>query len=213
MFKDHNPVINEFAQKNWRNFMDTVMMVSLSIKTPFHTIDKQMLDYRLHGLGSKYVWGFKRDTLKYLLEYGEELYDDLMELWTTPKKELGGTADSKDAAMMMRLMKVPGLGMVKAGFVMQLVFGRVGCMDVHNTRRFYKVDMKSVSLSAGVKKDSTKFKKIVNYVQLCKNYRSTAKLWDSWCEQLVFKPCNRGRFADGNAVSKLHVTALGITAW
>jgi hypothetical protein len=110
--------------------------------------------------------------------------------------------------MMMRLMDVPGLGMVKAGFVMQMMFGRVGCMDVHNTRRFYKVDARDVSISAGVRKDSTKFKKVVGYVQLCKNNRSTAKLWDSWCEQLVYKPCNRGRFADGNEVSQMHVAAL-----
>lgn len=107
-------------------------------------------------------------------------------------------------------MEVPGLGMVKAGFVMQMMFGRVGCMDVHNTRRFYKVDIKDVQISAGVRKDSTKFKKIIGYVQLCKGNRSTSRLWDSWCEQLVYKPCNRGRFADGNEVSQFHLQALAV---
>jgi len=208
MFKDVNPRINEYMQLNPIGMQDGVMLVSLSIKTPFHTLDNQMRDYKEKGLDSKYVWGFKKDTLEYLLKHSGELYDDLMELWLTPKKELGGTADSKDAAMMMRLLEVPGLGMVKAGFVMQMMFGRVGCMDVHNTRRFYKIDIKDVQLSAGVKKDATKFKKIVSYVQLCKNNRSTSKLWDSWCEQLVYKPCNRGRFADGNAVSQFHLQAL-----
>lgn len=208
MFKDHNPVINEYMQLNPMGMQDGIMFVVLSIKTPFHTMKTQMEDYKRNGLDSKYVWGFKKDTLNYLLEHSGELYDDLMELWLTPKKELGGTADTKDAAMMMRLMEVPGLGMVKAGFVMQMMFGRVGCMDVHNTRRFYKVDSKDVQISAGVRKDSTKFKKLIGYVQLCKNNRSTSKLWDSWCEQLVYKPCNRGRFASGNDVSAFHVQAL-----
>ena len=208
MFKDINPRINEYMQLSPIGMQDGIMFVVLSIKTPFHTMKTQMLDYKQNGLDSKYVWGFKKDTLKYLMEHSGELYDDLMELWLTPKKELGGTADTKDAAMMMRLMEVPGLGMVKAGFVMQMMFGRVGCMDVHNTRRFYKVDSKDVQISAGVRKDSTKFRKIIGYVQLCKGNRSTSKLWDSWCEQLVWKPCNRGRFADGNAVSQFHLQAL-----
>jgi len=208
MFKDINPRINEYMQLNPIGMQDGIMFVVLSIKTPFHTMKTQMLDYKQKGLDSKYVWGFKKDTLNYLLNHSAELYDDLMELWLTPKKELGGTADTKDAAMMMRLMEVPGLGMVKAGFVMQMMFGRVGCMDVHNTRRFYKVDSKDVQISAGVRKDSTKFRKIIGYVQLCKGNRSTSKLWDSWCEQLVYKPCNRGRFADGNAVSQFHLQAL-----
>ena len=208
MFKNHNPIINAYMQENHEQMSMGIMFVVLSIKTPFHTMKRQMDDYKVNQVNSKYVWGFKIDTHNYLQDYGKELYDDLMELWTTPKKELGGTADTKDSAMMMRLMDVPGLGMVKAGFVMQMMFGRVGCMDVHNTRRFYKVDAKDVSISAGVRKDSTKFKKVVGYVQLCKNNRSTAKLWDSWCEQLVYKPCNRGRFADGNEVSQMHVAAL-----
>ena len=207
-FKEINPQINEYMQASPEKMQDGVMLVSLSIKTPFHTLDNQMRDYKLRGLDSKYVWGFKKDTLKYLLENRDELYHDLMQLWLTPKKELGGTADSKDAAMMMRLLQVPGLGMVKAGFVMQMMFGRVGCIDVHNQRRFYKIDGKQINLSSGVKKDATKFKKLVGYVQLCKNNRSTEKLWDSWCEQLVWKSCNRGRFASGNDVSQFHLQAL-----
>ena len=207
-FKNINPRINEYMQLNPMGMQDGIMFVVLSIKTPFHTMKTQMHDYKINGLDSKYVWGFKKDTLNYLLAHRDALYDDLMQLWLTPKKELGGTADSKDSAMMLRLLEVPGLGMVKAGFVMQMMFGRVGCMDVHNTRRFYKVSPKDVQLSAGVKKDATKFKKIVSYVQLCKNNRSTEKLWDSWCEQLLWKACNRGRFTSGNEVSQFHLQAL-----
>lgn len=207
MFKSHNPIINEYMQSNHEQMSMGIMFVVLSVKTPFHTLKTQMDDYKVNGVNSQYVWGFKKDTHNYLQDYGQELYDDLMQLWTTPKKNLGGTQDTKDAAMLMRLVQVPGLGAVKAGFVMQMMFGRVGCMDVHNLRRYRKVDTKDFTF-APTAKDLTKFKKLVTYVGLCKENRSTAKLWDSWCEQLVWKPCNRGRFADGNAVSEFHVTAL-----
>ena len=206
-FREVNPVINAYMQDNVENMVDGIMFVVLSVKTPFHTMKRQMDDYRANGKDSKYVWGFKRQTYDYLQEHGQELYDDLIELWMTPKKELGGTADTKDAAMLYRLVQVPGLGAVKAGFVMQLMFGRVGCFDVHNLRRFRKVDPKDFQF-ADTAKPETKFKKLVNYVGLCKVNRSTEKLWDSWCEQLTYKPCNRGRFATGNDVSQFHLTSL-----
>lgn len=207
MFKDHNPIINEYMQDNHEQMSMGIMFVVLSVKTPFHTMKRQMEDYKVNGVNSKYVWGFKIDTHNYLQDHGKELYDDLMQLWMTPKKEFGGTQDLKDAAMLLRLVQVPGLAAVKAGFVMQMMFGRVGCMDVHNLRRFRKVDPKDFSFSH-MAKPETKFKKLMNYVSLCKVNRSTEKLWDSWCEQLVYKPCNRGRFVDGNQVSQMHVAAL-----
>ena len=207
MFKNHNPVINAYMQENHEQMSMGIMFVVLSVKTPFHTMKRQMDDYKVNGVNSKYVWGFKIDTHHYLQDHGKELYDDLMELWMTPKKEFGGTQDQKDAAMLMRLIEVPGLRAVKAGFVMQMMFGRVGCFDVHNLRRFRKVDPKDFTF-ADVAKPETKFAKLMNYVSLCKVNRSTEKLWDSWCEQLVYKPCNRGRFSSGQEVSQLHVEAL-----
>lgn len=33
-FDKHNPLINKYAQKSWRNMVDMIMMVSLSIQQP-----------------------------------------------------------------------------------------------------------------------------------------------------------------------------------
>jgi hypothetical protein len=57
-------------------------------------------------------------------------------------------------------------------------------------------------------KVDTKLKKIDNYINICKGNRSTEKLWDSWCEQLTYKQCNRGKFNSGFDVSMFHLTAL-----
>ncbi len=212
MFDTHNPIINEYMQSNHKNMVDGIMFVVLSVKTPFHTMQKQMEDYRVNGVNSKYVWGFKRQTLEYLLEHGEDLYNELMDLSTRTKfgdKKFKGRDiwTHRDQQMMLVLTDVPGLGVVKAGFVMQLMFGRVGCIDVHNLRRFYKVDAKDVKF-VKIASDRIKLEKITNYVNICKGHRSPKKLWDQWCSQLVYKTCNRGRFADGNEVSQMHVAAL-----
>lgn len=209
MFKDHNPIINRWSQRNFSNFKDTVMFVVLSVKTPFHTLEKQMEDYRIRGLDSKYVWGFKKDTLVWLNANGYELYQKLMEL-KDAKFGIGrGLADNteRDRRMMALLVEVPGLGLAKAGFVMQMVFGRVGCIDIHNLRRLRTVSVKDVQFTK-MATDKTKLKKINNYVSICKHNNSTQRLWDQWCEQLTQKQCNKGRFDSGHDVSRYHVTAL-----
>ncbi len=212
MFKDHNPIINEYMQSNYLNMIDGMTFVVLSIKTAFHTLDKQLTDVRKNGRDSKYLWGFKRETYDYLQEHGQDLYDELMDLSTRTKfgdlKFKGREIWlHRDKQMMLVLTDVPGLGVVKAGFVMQMMFGRVGCIDVHNLRRFYKVSVKDVQF-VKTATDNTKRVKIDNYVNICRGNRSTQKLWDSWCEQLTDKKCNKSRFSSGDEVSAFHVQAL-----
>lgn len=212
MFKDHNPVINAYMQANAQQMIDGIMFVALSVKMPFHTMAQQMQDYRANGADSKFVWGFKRQTYDYLQEHGQDLYDELMDLSTRTKfgdlKFKGREIWlHRDKQMMLCLTDVPGLGVVKAGFVMQMMFGRVGCIDVHNLRRFYKVSQKDVTFIKTAT-DNTKRVKIDNYVNICRGNRSTQKLWDSWCEQLTDKKCNKSRFSSGDEVSAFHVQAL-----
>ena len=211
-FREINPAINAYMQSSPENMIDGIMFVVLSVKTPFHTMFKQMQDYREKGMDSKYVWGFKKQTLEYLQEHGRDLYDELMDLKTRTtfgdKKFKGREVWlERDRKMMLVLTDVPGLGMVKAGFVMQMMFGRVGCIDVHNLRRFYKISEKDITFTK-MAKDDTKMQKITNYVDICRGNRSTQKLWDSWCEQLVDKRCNKGHFESGWDVSVFHLESL-----
>jgi len=203
-FKDVNPVINAYMQKSEMHMQDGIMFVVLSIKTPFHTMSKQMQDYRKHGLSSKYVWGFKKQTLEYLLENRSDLYRRLM-----AASRIDVSKGHRDRMMMEMLTQVPGLGLVKAGFVMQMMFGRVGCIDVHNARRFRKVTPKDLSFSPTAK-FTTRLQKIDNYIDICKGHRSTEKLWDQWCDLIADKHCNH--FSTGWDVSKYHLEALvGVT--
>ena len=203
-FKDVNPVINAYMQKSEMHMQDGIMFVVLSIKTPFHTMSRQMQDYRKYGLSSKYVWGFKKQTLEYLLENRSDLYRRLM-----AASRVDVSKNTRDRMMMEMLTQVLGLGLAKAGFVMQMMFGRVGCIDVHNSRRFRKVTPKDLSFSPTAK-ITTRLQKIDNYIDICKGHRSTSKLWDQWCDLIADKHCNH--FSSGWDVSKYHLEALvGVT--
>lgn len=211
MFKDHNPIINEYMQANHQQMCDGIMFVVLSVKMPFQTMGKQMRDYREKGGDSQYIWGFKRQTHEYLQEHGADLYDELMDLsrrsWHSGKGSHLKDRGERDKRMMLVLTDVPGLGLAKAGFVMQMMFGRVGCIDVHNLKRLRSVSEKDLSFQSH-SGDKTKIKKIEKYVQICKHNNSTQRLWDQWCNQLTHKQCNRSAFSSGDDVSAFHVTAL-----
>jgi len=201
-FKEVNPVINAYMQKSPIHMMDGIMFVQLTIQRPFAQMFNDMQDYRKYGLASRHVWGNKKTCMEWLLENREQLYRDLMIWW-----ESDSSKADKDREMMRILVDVPGLGLAKAGFVMQMMFGRVGCIDVHNLRRFYKVKPQDIAFAKSAT-DKTKYKKIENYVNICKGNRSTEKLWDSWCEQLVDKKCNKRAFSSGFEVSLFHLEAL-----
>tara|TARA_X000001316_G_C922213_1_gene37146 strand:- start:289 stop:942 length:654 start_codon:yes stop_codon:yes gene_type:complete len=204
-YKLVNPLINTWSQANWQNASDTILFAGLSAQQPFHTMAVQMQDVRDNGADSKFLWGWKRDMYDYLQVHGEQLYDKLMEIKTTKYGKHGVL--ERDKQMMFELTKVPGLGVVKAGFVMQLMFGRVGCVDVHNLKRLRSVKLTDLSFPKSLR-DETKLKKIENYVQICKGNNSSEKLWNKWCEVLTYKQCNRGRFKSGFDVSMFHLTAL-----
>jgi hypothetical protein len=206
-FKEVNPVINSYMQANPKNMIDGIMFVVLSVKTPFHTMYKQMEDYRAKGKESKYIWGWKKDTYDYLQENGEDLYNELMDLYQRKWGVGRGRADNpvRDRQMMLVLTDVPGLGLAKAGFVMQMMFGRVGCIDVHNLRRLRTVSVKDIQFTK-LATDKTKLQKIENYVGICKHNNSTEKLWDKWCNLIAGKHCNH--FDSGWDVSMYHAEAL-----
>jgi hypothetical protein len=66
-------------------------------------------------------------------------------------------------------LRIPGLGLPKAGFMCQLCAGLVGCMDVHNIR-MYGLNIKDLTLAKNPKGDkakATNLTKIVNYIDLC----------------------------------------------
>ena len=78
-FKQINPLINQFSQMSSDNLEEMVMMGVISARQPWDSVGMQLDDYRQYGLRSRFVWGNKRKTLKWLLKHKKSLYHDALE--------------------------------------------------------------------------------------------------------------------------------------
>ena len=186
MFKKHQPNIEEFARKDPDNFAQVVLFVSATIQQMFHMVPAIVDSVREHGLDSKHLWGSKKDTWIYTLENKEMLFEAVF-----------SDMDLEDK--LLSLAEIPGIGLVKAGFVLQLCTGEVGCLDVHNLRRF---GLSAQTFKLGKVKYLTARKKATLYIKTCIECGGSEKLWDDWCDLIADKyPM---RFRGGNAVSELH---------
>lgn len=194
MFKKHQPNIEEFARKDPDNFAQVVLFVSATIQQMFHTVPAIVEDVRERGLDSKHLWGSKKDTWIYTLENKEMLFEAVF-----------SDMDLEDK--LLSLAEIPGIGLVKAGFVLQLCTGEVGCLDVHNLRRF---GLSAQTFKLGKVKYLTARKKATLYIKTCIECGGSEKLWDDWCNLIAEKYPMRFRVGNavsgyfGHAVSELH---------
>ena len=190
-FATVNPLVNEYAQRSPDTLADTVMMVVLSIQQQWHTVGDMMADYRLNGGKSRLLWGGKKKAYAWLQENREELYREVMLHLDDP------------AGLMMVFLRVPGLGLPKAGFACQLVAGSVGCIDVHNLRN-YDIEEKDLKIDKSAK-PATIRGKVDRYIGWCAKRRSEF-LWNNWCRMVAAKYPKR--WADYTHVSQVHIDYL-----
>ena len=202
MFRNHNPKINNFAQRNPDNLFLVIMMVVLSIQQKWSLVGDMMSDIKVDKLQSKYIWGNKVKSYVYLSTHKHMLYSRMMAVLNSNKDDFG-----KSHSLMHMFLKVEGLGLAKAGFVCQLVAGLVGWMDVHNIKT-YGVDPNLLKYNKKLKTRKSiaaNNKKVVDYIDLCDQY-GAENLWNSWCSMIADKYPQD--FVDGYHVSELHYTYL-----
>jgi hypothetical protein len=87
-----------------------------------------------------------------------------------------------------------GMGLVKAAFCTQLLFGELGCVDVHNAREL------GIPMPTG---KSGKGREAYLTIQAAK---TSEAWWNEWCDFIADKYPTQ--FADGNTVSVLHEYAI-----
>ena len=88
-----------------------------------------------------------------------------------------------------------GMGMVKSAFAVQMLFNRLGCIDIHNAREL------------GYDKCPTgkAFKNRPTYLNI-QAIKSSEQWWNDWCKMLATK--YPGQFTSGEHVSSLHSEAV-----
>lgn len=193
MYKNDQSRIERWC-KNPDKLFTVGTMVLLSIRMQWVGVGTQMADVREHGADSKCLWSWKRDGYIYLRDNRKKLYDAVRH-YRTGKTYLDD--------LIREFLKVPGLGLPKAGFFAQLVVGDGGCLDMHNVARF---DLKpQVWFIRGRKNLGDQVReiddKIALYLKLCELCGGSEKLWDDWCEYLNDKV---GTFHNADDVSRRH---------
>jgi hypothetical protein len=194
MFSTHQKAISDFALGSNVGLERTFRLVFLSIRQPFHTMQKQMQDVDTNGMQSPYLFGWKRSGLAFVRANASTLRETL-------RAVPGGYGD---AQALLDVATVPGLGLVKAGFVLQLVTGSAGCLDSHNMERF-GLNVHAFKYGANAS-DALKRKKALAYLDACWRSGGCESLWDGWCDHVAaYHPKH---WTDGNAVSRMHQTAI-----
>ena len=116
MFATHQPIIGHFAKKSPENTWKLLAMVQASIRMKFYRLPELLKN-------PEHLTARQRE---YIAEY-----------WTRRNEIYAALHSNESTREKMRyLVELPGLGIPKAGFVMQLAHGTVGCLDTHNLERY-----------------------------------------------------------------------------
>jgi hypothetical protein len=173
-------------------FLDVVTFVLLTIRQPLHSVASQMIDVRRRGTDSPWLFGSKRDG------YAVAAADP------TLRPDVLRAIDAGDrVGAIRRVMRLPGLGIVKASFVVQCLGGDAACLDSHNLTR--------LGLPEGAFKvppaanDDLKTRKISAYLSICDASGPAEWWWNTWCEYVAGRRGSPLQTADD--VSAFHPAA------
>lgn len=220
MFTTHQRRISDYARKSPENMARVLKFVILTIRNRMHNLpaDMETLDTggqvadEINGI----LYGFKRDSVNQIDAEAESLYAQAESI------VYHATSEREAAESLLGLFTgIHGLGLAKAGFACQLIYGISACLDSHNIARFNIPwsHMKSSGLKSA-KTLKTRRKWISRYCDYVENCGGTESLWDSWCEFVYTRPDETGFKMNGNKaayksafhVSSLHCESLGLAA-
>jgi hypothetical protein len=189
MFKTHQPMIARFMRKNPDALARGEVFTLCTIQKHFSSVGNQLKEIETDGINAVCLNGAKKRSYKEIIAMKGYLYEKVY---------------SKEISLAEKLLEVSGLygiGMVKAGFILQLALGKVGCLDVHNLARF--------GLSASVFKvndkmtEATALRKANFYIKTCEDLGGSEYLWNTWCKYVA--DLYPKIYRDACHVSKLHV--------
>ena len=199
MYSTHAKAIAKHGLNSPDNLVSVFRFCFVSIRKPISSCLYQIEDIEINGIQSKHLFGSKRKGLEYVIKNKEALLNGLLEIKARNMDDLARTIDA-----VYFVMQVPGLGMVKASFVLQMLGFNVACLDSHNLKRL-GLDIKEMKVPNTLRPE-TKIKKITKYVKLTR-IKGTEWYWDTWCHYVAGNIANKA-LATGEAVSEFHVKCV-----
>lgn len=205
MFARHQPIIAAYARSSPDALARVQTFVYLTVQQPLFMVPRAMKDVDREGIESKFLWGWKRDAYSYIHAHKEAVHRDMLSYY------FEGNADPvrQERELLAYGATLPGMGLVKAGFMAQLCFGVAGCIDSNNVHRFQlgrEQWLRADSYKAVGPK--TKARYLDQYQSMLAVAGGCEALWDDWC--IFVHSRGRGNYNSAEHVSQLHVEALGL---
>lgn len=185
MYAEHVPIINAAMRASPEVFMRGCMFAVLSARTQFVLVPDQMKCVRKRGEKSPALWNWKFDAYCYLNENVEHIH-----------KLVCNQRDT--GAAMALLCAVPGLGIVKGAFVLQMLGHDIACLDVRNVQR---EGLNPRAYTSHHKTSKRWSQLIAQYVEQTQG--RAQELWDVWCHDVA------GTYGlSAEKISEMHLTAI-----
>ena len=220
MFAKHQKRISDYGRASPENMARVLKFVILTIRNRMHNLPADMETLDTGGQTAEEINGilysFKRDSIDQIDAEADALY------WQAEEIIYHAMSEREAAENLLDLFTgIHGLGLAKAGFCAQLIYGVSACLDSHNIARF-KIPyyhLKSATFK-NAKTLKTRRKWISRYCDYVEKCGGTESLWDSWCEFVYNRPDETGFKMNGNQaayksayhVSALHCESLGLAA-
>ncbi len=217
MFANHQPLISSYARQNPDNFARVLKFVILTIRTRLFNIpaDMETLEsaQSAEELGGV-LYGWKVDSVAQIDTEKESLFEQAESIVYHAESERHAAEN-----LLVLFLGIKGLGLAKAGFAAQLIYGISACLDSHNLERF-GINPNHIRSSCykKAKTHKTRVKNIARYCDYVEKCGGTESLWNSWCDYVFNRPDELGLKMNHNVavyhsaehVSALHCESLGI---
>lgn len=152
-------------------FVRGALFVILSIRQRIYLVPAQLSDVVDRGDESDYLFGHKRNAYAFIMAEGKRLHSDIL-------------AAATNGERIDILSRVPGLGIVKAAFVLQLMGYDVACLDSRNVKREGRNPR--AYRSDGTRKETCRRaweRKIARY--LGETEGKARDYWNAWCQDVA----------------------------
>jgi len=193
MYDIHQSDIENACRADMHVCAEALLFVSRSIRNHFYRMPIITEQERTMGVEAPSLQQqIKRDAFEYIKSNRKYLHKILYD------------NSLSDAEKLLSMTSIPGIGIVKAGFILQLCTGKVGCLDVHNLKMF-GFSESAFKFSKSVKQN-TALAKCNLYIETCEKLGGSRYLWNNWCRFIADKYPKH--FTSAEQVSQMHVDLI-----
>lgn len=188
MYANHVPIIAAAMRADVECFARGVMFAILSVRVQFPRVPDQCKELETGKAKARCLWGWKFDAYAYVQEHKQTLLNNVLR-------------DPDIASALWEITRIPGMGIVKGAFVLQLMGFDIACLDTRNIQREGRSPRAYRADGEGRKSTKAFRAKINRYI--ADTGGKAQQYWDTWCTEVAadYK-------STPDAISKMHLTSI-----